>query len=117
MARTQEERRVAGLRQQRCPESVHAFACGQCSKVYFTEGEARECCACDSCGTKFPHKDFNEYRCGHCQRPDRVKWLKDRIASDEDRLLSLRREIDGYKKSLVDMLVTPRPVKGSAQEK
>lgn len=117
MAQTHEERRVAGLRSQLAPTEISAFACTQCAKPYLDACDARECCACASCGTKFPHTDINQYRCGHCERPFRVHNIREGVASQEFRVRREQRALDTRKAHLAEMLATPRPPKGSPREK
>lgn len=114
---TADQRYKKGLAAQPEPKLITAFACNQCGKPHLTFDDARKCCACHTCGTPFEHTDDRQFDCGHCQRPGRVRYLKESIEREEARIRSIENEIAEARKKLKHFFVIKRPPKGSSPEK
>lgn len=115
---TEADRKQRGIDAQRKPPTTQAFTCSNCHQPHKTEADARECCACEGCGLKFPHRSSDrDYWCGHCQRPRTLKYLREEIGRDEVRARQAQATLDHNRKRLAEIEAAPRPPKGAAPEK
>ena len=87
--------------------SVIAFECELCKRLHRAEEEARKCCTCDKCGTKFlaGRRSGWSATCEHCLHAVRIRAARKGVRDAEERL-------ESAKQQLAKMLAEPRPEKG-----
>lgn len=89
-----EERRQTTIRSAPAPLVVEAHACGMCTRIFRTEGEARVCCTCPTCGIKREQKASDAARdCDACFYPTQIRWACDEVERATARLHSAQQAV------------------------